>query len=117
MSDSVVKDLLLPDSSNSVHYDFTALHINQLSFSSIPVALMPGLPSILISEQRSLQKASHGLAGLFSSDGGLGEKKNHPQCEDPEKHTDHKMQGRLLFPVEGNSSQSVCLLCWSSEIT
>lgn len=115
MSDSVVKDLLLPDSGNSVHYDFTALHINQLSFSSYTCGFDAWSAQCfdLRTEKPAKRVTWFGRTVQFRWWIGGG-KRNHPQCEDPEKHTDHKMEGRLLFPVEGNSSQSVCLFCWSS---
>lgn len=83
----MVKDLLLADGGESVHYDL-ALDINRLSFGSTVAALMPRLLSVLISEQRSQHKISpivwqHSSAQMADQ----GEKKHHPRCEDPEKPT------------------------------
>lgn len=53
MSDSVVNDLLLPES------DIMALDINQHSFASTVVTLMPGLSGVLILEQKKAAKNQH----------------------------------------------------------
>lgn len=73
MSDRAVKDLLLPDRSNSV-----ALDINWLSFSPSVAALMPGLLRVLIWEQRSLLKAVTWFGSSALHGGSRGERPRKP---------------------------------------